>query len=122
MYFRQSFLLSSDILDSRFIAVAISPEGSKRKIGGKLTVIGTGAMFFRPAVGFDGDYKNFQKVPCFFQATLEVHQQREQIPWGILIDYYKIDYFEDDDLLKAFLLKAKIDFKKKLEDENNAAQ
>lgn len=93
-----------------------------RKIGGKLTVIGTGAMFFRPAVGFDGDYKNFQKVPCFFQATLEVHQQREQIPWGLLLDYYKIDYFEDDDLLKAFLLKAKIDFKKNLEDPTNAAQ
>jgi hypothetical protein len=88
-----------------------------RKPGGQLTVIGTGNMFFRPAVGFDGDYRNFQKVPCFFQATLEVHQQRVKIPWGLLIDYYKIDYFEDDDLLKAFLLKAKIEFKKTGEGE-----
>lgn len=84
-----------------------------KKIGGELTIIGTGSMFFRPAVGFDGDYKNFHKIPCFFQATAKVLEQRKKIPWGLLLDYYKIDYFEDDDLLKAFLLKAKIDFNDK---------
>ncbi|MDX9801788.1 MAG: hypothetical protein RBT69_10685 [Spirochaetia bacterium] len=83
-----------------------------RKIGGKLTIIGTGSMYFRPAVGFDGDYENFQKIPCFFQASVEVHEQRIKIPWGLLMDYYKIDYFEDDELLKAFLLKTKIEFSK----------
>lgn len=88
----------------------------KRKEGGMLTVIGTGYMYFRPAVGFDGDYSNFQKIPCFYQANIEVHQQRVKIPWGILIDYYKIDFFEDDDLLNAFLLKAKIEFSDKPEE------
>lgn len=82
----------------------------EKKAGGKLTVIGTGYMYFRPAVGFDGDYNNFQKIPCFYQAGIEVHEQRVKIPWGILIDYYKIDYFQDDDLLKAFLMKARIEF------------
>lgn len=81
-----------------------------RKIGGILTIIGTGTMYFRPAVGFDGDYSNFQKIPCFFQSSVEVHEQRAKIPWGLLMDYYKIDFFEDSDLLKAFLLKTKIEF------------
>jgi len=90
-----------------------------RSTGNTLTVIGVGNMYFRPAVGFDGDYGNFQRVPCFFQASVEVHEQRRQIPWGLLIDYYKIDYFEDDDLLKAFLLKAKIEFSGTSADEED---
>ena len=80
-----------------------------KKIGGELTVIGTGKMVFRPAVGFDGDNKNIHVIPCFFQSTVKVYEQRKKIPWGLLLDYYRIDFFEDNDLLRAFLLKANID-------------
>lgn len=80
------------------------------KVDGELAVIGTGSFFFRPAVGFDGDYSNFKKFPAFFQAKIKVVSQNPKMVYGLLMDYYKIDYFEDRELLEAFLLKAKIDF------------
>ncbi len=104
-------------IKSDFYSDRISISGD-RKVGGELTILGTGTMFFRPQVGFNGDYGNFRKVALFFQAKVKVFQQVVRIPYGMLIDYYKIDYFEDEELLKAFLLKAKVNFEGKGEDKS----
>lgn len=82
-----------------------------RKIGTMLTVKATGSMSFRPMVGWDGSEDTYKesKVRAFLQMSVMVVPVTDKTPWGLLVDHYTIDYFVDDELLKAYLLERKID-------------
>lgn len=83
----------------------------QRKVGTVIPVKGTATMTFRPMVGWNGNEETFKesKVRAFFQMSLMVVPVTEKTPWGLLVDHYTIDYFADDELLKAYLLERKID-------------
>jgi len=69
-------------------------------------------LIFRPAVGFGGDYRPFEasSLWTYIQFSLVPVPVTEKTPSGLLVDFYQIHYFNDEELRKAFLLKRNILF------------
>ncbi len=98
-----------------FFLDKIQISGDYKKNGKGLQFLATGYIYFRPAVGFDGDYTKYEKmkVYTFLQGSLFFYGHSERVPYGLLMDYFKIDYFEGKDLLDIFLMKSKINLTEK---------
>jgi len=79
---------------------------------GRITIQALGTFIFRPAVGFDGDHHAYKNsvLYAFIQAALLPVPVTETTPYGLLVDFYRIQFFDDADARKAFLLKRGITF------------
>lgn len=84
----------------------------EREEGEPFTVQVLGKFAFRPAVGFNGDYRPYEAgtLWVYIQAALVPVPVTEKSTSGLLVDYYQINYFNDEELRKAYLLKRNILF------------
>lgn len=73
-----------------------------------LSIVLIGKMYFREAVNWNGTYKEEAILPVFVSASVQVFEQQERIPFGLLLDYYNIEIFKDEGLRKAFLIKSNL--------------
>jgi len=76
--------------------------------GRTLQVMGTAEALFTPRVRLEASDVQEVSVPFFFQATLFVEPLSERIPYGLLVHWLEVRFFENDDLLKTFLEKAEV--------------
>lgn len=69
-------------------------------------------LIFRPAVGFGGDYRPYEasSLWTYIQFSLVPVPVTDKTPFGLLVDFYQIHYFNDEELRNAFLLKRNILF------------
>lgn len=79
---------------------------------GRLTVEMLGKFIFRPAVGFDGDHRPYEGAAlyAYLHAALLSVPVTAATPYGLLVDFYQIRFFDDAGMRDAFLLKRHIVF------------
>ncbi len=84
---------------------------------GRLTVEMLGKFVFRPAVGFAGDHRPYERstLYAYVHAALQPVPVTAVTPYGLLVDFYQIRFFDDPDLRQAFLLKRDIVFPEEAE-------
>ena len=72
---------------------------------------GTGSFYMRPVKGFAGNYKEAIETKVFFQVNVimtKVKNDFNEVVTIPLVDYDEMNYFKNEDLLKAFMLKRNI--------------
>ncbi len=79
---------------------------------GRVTVEVLGRFIFRPAVGFDGDQRPYERstLYAYVHAALLPVPVTAATPYGLLVDFYQIRFFDDAGLRDAFLLKRNLVF------------
>lgn len=76
--------------------------------GRTLQVMGTAEALFTPRARLEAADAREVSVPFFFQVTLFVEPLSERVPYGFLVHWLEVRFFENDELLKTFLEKAEV--------------
>jgi hypothetical protein len=94
-------------IESRFSIDKIQMKGP-RSVGGKIAIIGTGHMTFRPAVAKAYDQQNTFSKSMFFKMQIIVLPVTLQTPTGLIVEYYSSQAFDDEKKLQAYLIESNI--------------
>ncbi len=76
--------------------------------GRTLQVMGTAEVLFTPRARLEAADVHEVSVPFFFQVTLFVEPLSERVPYGFLVHWADVRFFENDELLNIFLEKAEV--------------
>ncbi len=89
-------------------------DSEKMDSGEIIVIMGFADAKFRPAVAFNGDYSPYSgsELFGFYQMSAVIVPVTEKTPHGLLVDYFQIDWFENPELRKAYLLERNISLTK----------
>lgn len=89
-------------VETDFIVRTLRMSGDTAN-GNTIQVMGTGDLIFRPKADLAASGATAETVAVFFQATVFVYRVSEKTPHGLMTHWLNLVFFENEELLKAFL-------------------